>query len=298
VVAVLYAPWVPSLLFQAAHTAAPWAERPTPLELIAIPGGLFGYVAMPLLLVALAVALRNGRGRDDVVRALVVIAAAAATAAWICAQLQPAWSTRYLAVLFGPLLLALAAALARGGRWTLAPLAGVAMVWLLGGPPPAKSNARAVAAAVAPAIGPGDLVVSTQPEQVPVLARYLPAGPVYVTPLGVVSDPRLMDWRDGVARLRAGRAERRLLPLLRRLRPGRRVLLVIPVAPRSPSQAPWSRLVRVRTREWRAALRADPRLRLVGRAPHSPLPRLRSTVRAELFEVTQPASTDTENVAE
>ena len=44
-VALAYAPWVPSLVFQAANTAAPWAERPSPLYLLGIPGGLFGYAA-------------------------------------------------------------------------------------------------------------------------------------------------------------------------------------------------------------------------------------------------------------
>ena len=46
-VALAYAPWVPSLLFQAGHTAAPWSSRPTPLSLLAIPGVLFGFVALP-----------------------------------------------------------------------------------------------------------------------------------------------------------------------------------------------------------------------------------------------------------
>jgi uncharacterized membrane protein len=77
--AVAYAPWLPNLLFQAAHTGAPWAERPSPLALLGVPGGLFGYVAMPLL--ALAVYGARGRVRDDAVRSLVVIAVVAAGAA-------------------------------------------------------------------------------------------------------------------------------------------------------------------------------------------------------------------------
>jgi mannosyltransferase len=227
------------------------------------------------------------------VRVLALVVAAAAGLAWLCAQIAPAWSPRYLAVLLGPLLFALAAVLARGPRWTTAALAAVAAVWLMSAPPAAKSNARSVAAKVAPSLRPGDLVVSTQPEQVPVLHRYLPAGLVYVTPLGSVRDPRLTDWRDGVARLRAGRAERVLAPSVDRLGSGRRILLVTPVTFRRrphvpwtrPSQAPWSRTVRARTREWRAALRADPRLRSIGRVPRSAFPRRRSTVRAEIFEV-------------
>jgi hypothetical protein len=41
-----------------------------------------------------------------------------------------------------------------------------------------------------------------------------------------------------------------------------------------------ARTVRVRTREWRSALRADPRLRPLGRVPGSALRGRRSNVRA------------------
>ena len=133
----------------------------------------------------------------------------------------------------------------------------------MSGPAPAKSNVRAVAATVAPALRPGDLVVSTQPEQVPVLHRYLPSGVLFLTPLGTVAEPRVADWQDGVARLRAGTAERVLAPYVGRLAPGRRVLLVTPVYGRL-SQAPWNRAVRSRTRDWRAWLRSDPGLRSLG----------------------------------
>lgn len=281
-VLALYAPWIPSLLFQVGHTGAPWAERPSPLLLLAIPAALFGYVALPLLAVAVASAWRRARP-DESVRVLVGIAAAAAALAWLGAQAEPAWATRYLAVLLGPLLLALAVLLSRGTRWTALALIGVAVVWVLSGPAPIKSNARTVAADVAPAVRPGDLVVSTQPEQVPVLAGYLPSRLVYLTPLGVVPDPGVVDWRDGLARLRAGRADRVLTPLLGHVEPGRRILLVTPV--RMRGHAPWIRTVRARTREWRAALRADPRLRRLERITAPALERLRSTVRAELYEV-------------
>jgi mannosyltransferase len=284
-VLLLYAPWLPSLLFQAGHTAAPWSERPPPLYLLGVPGALFGYVASPLLVVAVVTALRRRPPQRETIRVLATIAVATVAIAWVCSQLEPAWAPRYLAVVFGPLLLAVAATVARGTRWTAAALAAVAAIWLVGGPPAAKSNARAVSARVAPAIRPGDLIVSTQPEQVPVLYRYLPAGVVYVTPLGVVPDPRLTDWRDGLARLRAGRAERVLTPLLDHVAPGRRILLVTPITAGRRFQSPWSRAVRARTREWRAALRADPRLRPIGRTPRSAVPRRRSSVRAELFVI-------------
>jgi hypothetical protein len=216
---------------------------------------------------------------------LVTIAAVAAVAAWLSSQVQPAWSNRYLAVLLGPLLLALAATVARGRRVTSFALVGVAAVWVLSGAAPPKSNVRAVAAEVKPVVRPGDLVVSTQPEQVPVLHRYLPDGVIYLTPMGVVWDPTVTDWRDGTAKLRRGQASRRLEPMLDRLGRGRRILLVTPVETRHRSQAPWSRAVRVRTREWRRAMRHDPRLRRIGPVSSTTFPVRRSAVRAEVFEV-------------
>ncbi len=282
-VALAYAPWVPSLVFQAANTAAPWAERPNPLYLLGIPGGLFGYAAFPLLALAAAFALKRGPVPEGV-RMLALIGGVAALAAFAGSQFEPAWATRYLAVLFGPLLLMLAAVLARGAGWSWVALAGVLAVWLISGPAPAKSNVRTVAGAVAPALHAGDLVVTSQPEQVPVLHRYLPPGLRFLTPLGSVPEPRVTDWRDGVERLRAGTAERVLAPEIERLPSGRRVLLVWPVV-RRRSQAPWNRAVRIRTREWRAWLRAAPRLRAIGSAPRSTWPRRRSRVRTELFQV-------------
>ena len=115
---------------------------------------------------------------------LALIAAVAAGLAFLGSQVEPAWAPRYLAVLFGPLLLALAAVLSRGNRWTWLALAGVAGAWLVSGPAPAKSNVRTVAATLGPQVRAGDLVASTQPEQVPVLYRYLPEGALFLTPLG------------------------------------------------------------------------------------------------------------------
>ncbi|HET6551268.1 MAG TPA: glycosyltransferase family 39 protein [Solirubrobacter sp.] len=281
--AVMYAPWLPVFLTQAAHTAAPWSERPSPLLLLAVPGGLFGYVALPLLGLAVVLALKHRPPLDRAVGVLAAIAVGTATLAWLCSQVQPAWATRYFAVLLGPLLLALAPVVARGARWTAVALAGVAVVWLLSGPPPTKSNVRTVSANVAPSIRPGDLVVSTQPEQVPALYRYLPRGVAYLTPMGRVDDPRQTDWRDGLERLRAGHAETTLLPEIGRLERGRRILIVTPVPETHPSQAPWGRAVRIRTREWRSALRQSPRVKAIGEV--STLPWRKNAVRAELYEV-------------
>jgi hypothetical protein len=203
----------------------------------------------------------------------------------LAALLEPAWANRYFAVFLGPLVLALAAVLARGTRLSAIALAGVVAIWLLNAPIAERSNVRTVAADVTPVIRAGDVVASTQPEQVPVLSRYLPSGVLYVTPLGMVFDERVTDWRDGLARLRTGKPGRDLLPLLDRLGPGRRILLVTPIPNRPLSNAPWKRAIRARTREWRAVLRRDARLRKIEAPRTGPLKRLRSTVRAEVYEV-------------
>lgn len=117
----------------------------------------------------------------------------------------------------------------------------------------------------------------------PVLHRYMPAGVAYLTPLGTPADPAMPDWRDALPRLRAGRAASTLLPRLRALRAGGRVLLVTRVA--GSSGAPWARAVRVRTRGWRAAVRADPGLHFVVQTGRPEPGSFRSAVRAELYEV-------------
>jgi mannosyltransferase len=248
-VAVLYVPWIPSLVFQALHTGAPWSTSPSILYLVPA---------------AAAVAWRP---RDP----LVLAGATAFVLAWLASQITPAWSPRYLFVLFGPALILLARRPAWAG-------ATIAAALLIAGPAAAKSNARAVAASVAQSVRPGDLVVCTQPEQVPVLNRYLPPGVTYLTPLGRPADPSLTDWRDALPRLRRATAERVLVP---ELVPGRRVVLVMPVY-RHPRSV-WARAVKRRTREWRAALKA--RLEPLGGTSRPDPADFRSAVRAELYEV-------------
>ena len=96
-VALLYAPWVPSLVFQALHTGAPWSVSPSALLLAA--GAVPAAVAW--------------RARTEAVRLLALVTAVGFVLAWFGSQLEPAWSGRYLAVLYGPAALALAAATLR-----------------------------------------------------------------------------------------------------------------------------------------------------------------------------------------
>jgi hypothetical protein len=83
------------------------------------PGVLFGFVAVPLLALGTGAALQRARPAEGT-RLLALVGGVAALLAFLGSQLEPAWAPRYLAILFGPLLLALAAVLARGRRWTWA----------------------------------------------------------------------------------------------------------------------------------------------------------------------------------
>jgi mannosyltransferase len=285
--ALLFAPWVPTLLYQAAHTGAPWSHRPTGRSLErAVTRIWSGQRAELLLLPAAAVglalgALRSGRSRRGLL-AMVVIAAMTLLGAFAYSHFgTPAWALRYLVVVLAPL--ALLVALGLGRLALLGPLAVLATALFAwhGRPTVAtlehKSNVAQVARALAPALPAGTLVFSTQPEQVPELAHELPPGMHYATPLGRVVDPGVMDWRDALARLSAARFAATLGPELRGLRHGARFLLVQPMF--SHPDSPWTLKIRDIARHWGHAVRLR-RLRTV----HPTHGNSRSTVAAVLME--------------
>lgn len=267
---VAFAPWLPTALFQAAHTGAPWSHAPSLKSLERALERVFGGKAPEALLltvgaVGTGVAAAQGpvlwrRG----IGALLVVSTATLIAAWLASRLAtPAWALRYLVVVLAPGILLIAAALDRAGATGIAAAAVVALVFWLGSPAARtlsnKSNVEAVATRLADRLPPGTVVAVAQPEQVPLLHYYLPAGMRYVTPLGRVSDPTVMDWRDALKRLNHARSAAALHRLVGRLRPGQRILLVRPLFKR-PS-APWTRIVARRGRQWRRLLLHDRRLR-------------------------------------
>ena len=76
---------------------------------------------------------------------------------------------------------------------------------------------------------PGELVISTHPEQVPVLRYYLGPGYRWATTLGPVPDPQIFDWRDAVARLRARTRRPAIDQPLAAVPPGAEFVVVTPV---------------------------------------------------------------------
>jgi uncharacterized membrane protein len=64
---VLYLPWVPTTLYQAAHTGAPWSTPPSLSALLSVPGELLGTMAQGVIALAggAGVAALLSRREDD-----------------------------------------------------------------------------------------------------------------------------------------------------------------------------------------------------------------------------------------
>ncbi len=299
---VLFLPWLPTLLYQAAHTGAPWALPPVIWSLTQglyfVAGGRGASVALALAAGTGLWAL-TGRGvldrspasgpsdRRTVVAALslAVLGFGTLLIAWVYAKTTPSWSSRYLAVIVGPLILLFSLGLARARGLGVVALALTCCFWVL--QPRAtsvyfKSNVAAVAHTIGHRAGPGALVLSTQPEQVPTLAYYLPGSDRFANPLGPVPDPHVVDWRNALQRFERSSVRSVLAPLIRGLPAGARVLLVTPLS--FQTEPKWMVLIHRSSITWARYLMHDPRLRrLAVGAPHAQGPGV--NVRAELFVV-------------
>lgn len=277
---VLFLPWVPTLLYQIGHTGAPWSSVPSLREAISELDAVLGdeRVLVALLLVAgagIAGLVRRHRDRElAALVALLLVFAVPLAISWVTSQVEPNWATRYFAAIVGPVLLVAALGLARAGTQGVVALVLIMLFWtqplgrITGArgtiPLAQKSNVKGVVATIAPALQPGDLVISTHGEQVPVIRYYLGDGYRYATATGPVADPRVFDWRDVVERMEHANVRDDLAPLVERLEVGRRVVLLGPVGELTGDRDPhWFVLFHRRTDEWTAALRGDPRLKLV-----------------------------------
>jgi mannosyltransferase len=298
---LLYLPWLPTLLHQIQHTGAPWLDPPNfgaPIQITrSLLGGGTPTVALLLAGGSGIVAVLQRRVDDKERTALIagaVTVLATLAVAWVFSQISPAWTTRYLGVLLGPMLLLGALGLARAGALGLVALVIIIGIWAI---PRSyglenKSNASDLRKAVVPELQRGDLVISMQPEQTPLLAYHLEdlgGAPEleFATPLGAVENERVMDWTDGQQRMLDATPQRNLEPLLDRLPRGAHVLLVSPVTSRADDwDAPWTQLVRRRSAQWAAAVAADKRFKFVGAVPPNYRRATRIGVRGVLYEKT------------
>lgn len=276
----LWLPWLPSFLYQAGNTAAPWAVRPGIGDFFADPasalGGTLSFLILPLLAIGGWAAWRRTPGPLETlgtVRVLAAIALLSTVAGFLGAEIEPSWTVRYLAIIVAPSLVAAAGALSPipRGRGVLWAACSLLTLWALVGallPNPngryAKDNMAAVAQAAAPSLEPGDAVVVTQTEQVPVAYHYLPGGLHYLNPTGPVGDPAVVDWRDIVHRLQQASPCQALSPTLDAMPVGADVLEIDPVRQLGASGSPWSRAVNQQVAAVDQFLADDPALTQVG----------------------------------
>ncbi|MBW3574399.1 MAG: hypothetical protein KY450_05955 [Actinobacteria bacterium] len=268
--ALLFAPWLPTLLYQRAHTVVGWALPPT-LQLVR--DDVVGLVGGPVPAVALAlgaggalvVLLRRPWDRRSLLTvAIVVVAVVAVAAGWATSRTNAQWHGRYLGIVLAPVVLAFGVALARAGQTAVAALAIVAVLTAPIGvrvPLYAKSDAKGWVQEVAPLLERGDLVFAPI-GAIPLLAHYLPDGLRYTTTTGPVADPLAADWRDAMERLRTGDPVSSLSPLVDRLPVGGHVLMSCPPVEGSELAGlpPYIELEIRRCLEGRDYLLAHPRL--------------------------------------
>jgi mannosyltransferase len=276
---LLFAPWLPTLLEQSAHTAAPWSRAPRFGAPIQISRGLLGGDAPAVALalsggVGVVGSLRRAKGdreRRSVALLIMLVVFTLATA-WILSQITPAWTTRYFGVVLGPLLLLFGHGMAKARGVGLVALAAVVFFWhspakVVSQP---KSDLRDIAATVVPLMRPGDLVVNAQPEQTPAAAYYFGNDKLYGSPLSYRPDPDpfLMNWYDALDAMKAVDGKVAARQLVASLKPGQHVLLVRPVTDGTDNwKAEWTSLIRRRSAQFSEVLAADPTLKRVAVAP-------------------------------
>ena len=219
---------MPTLLHQIQHTGAPWLNPPNFGAPIQISKGLLGggTPTVALLLAGgsgLAAILQHqveDRERTALLAGAVLVLATLAVA-WLVSQVSPAWTTRYLGVILGPLLLVSAVGLARAGKLGL-----VALVIVLGdlGDPADlrtqnKSNAADLRNAAVPELHRGrprpvDAAGAGTAAGVPPGAPRRSAEAQFANAMGAVANDRVMDWTDGYDRMKDATPAKNLEPLL------------------------------------------------------------------------------------
>ncbi len=278
--AILFLPWVPTLISQAQHTGAPWATRPKPKAWL--PGAWQPVRRRPDLVRAAGrrcarpggvVAAPKGAGgahAGDRVRAWRWRRCcwpgsrrrsrphgARATRAWCsgrcCCSRPPGWRTR---AGWGS---ACCCTSWSGGRRSRrrrrCRTRATSTTWR-------RSSARCCVR------GTRSSPRSPSRSRSSTTTCPTPRSCATPTPWAPVADPQVMDWRDALDRLKASRVANAFEPVLDRMPVGRRLLLVSPITENPRSwRAPWTELVRRRGAQYGGALQADRRFRCTAHAP-------------------------------
>ncbi|MBU3701697.1 MAG: hypothetical protein FGM58_06595 [Acidimicrobiia bacterium] len=215
---IAFLPWVPTLLYQNAHTGTPWAEpsRPTVAlsdALVDFGAGRFGEKALVAILLALALVLGLfGRGtsastieldlrtRRQVRRETIVVAGTFAIGTAVSFVTSSAFASRYAAIVFILVMVVVAAGLTRfTGRWVrfgaVAVMVAALSVGAVMNITYDRSQSRVIGPAIAAGIGAGDVVVACPDQLGPGLDRTLPEG-VRIVTYPDAGDGRFVNWVD------------------------------------------------------------------------------------------------------
>jgi mannosyltransferase len=266
-----YLPWAPTLLFQAAHTAAPWDRPPRFGAPIQISRNVLGGDRITVILVFSAViglgplfTRRYRRTREaTVLMTLICLPIAVLALAWLASQVTPAWSPRYFAPIIASLLFLIAWGCSRSRA--LGVIALALALWYLHDPaafaPTRKSDMRVVAAQMAPMLHRGDIVAVGQPEQTPLSWYYLPGGLKFTNTANhgrILADPRYEDWINALANIKSTQPTAAVNRIVDSMRPGQQLLFVRPLTVGAQNwKAPWTLWVRRRSAQWGAVLQSD-----------------------------------------
>lgn len=221
---VLFLPWVPTMLYQSAHTGAPWATRPDIGSLFELPldwgggggpvGRVLGTAIIPLILLAVFARRRPGSSTVTAIRPVgatagigIVVGGTLVLALVVSMATSGAVVGRYTAVVV-PMVLLLVAF----GIRTLPPGVGVATLatvvvfGLLGGLTIARTthtHAGRVAAALNEQAAPGDLLVYCPDQLAPGVEARLEVAAVDRLTLPRQMNPSVVDWTDYTERIDA-----------------------------------------------------------------------------------------------
>ena len=236
---VLFGPWLPTFLYQRAHTGTPWGVAPSPIEVATAMLIDFGGGTRPegqagaFFLAALGVLGLLGRAVDrrhvdlDLhtrpgIRAEAAVAGGALLlAVLVGAATRQGFSSRYTSIAFPVVVLVAAYGTRslldrRAVAGLLALAAGLGCIAGIRNMTTPRTQAREAAGAIVGNGGrPGDLVVYCPDQLGPDVSRQLPPGFRQVT-FPDFADPRFVDWVDYEKRMKAASSRSFAREVLRR----------------------------------------------------------------------------------
>jgi mannosyltransferase len=278
IAAVVFLPWLPTMIHQIADSTSPWQYVPLPGA--NIPRKLLGtdrvvaVVAFAWVagLVPLLTSARRRTPEATAVVSLITLTVVALLLALVALILLPDWDYRLFAPVVAPLLLVTALAAARSNLLDLL-LVALSCAFLANPASfiPYKSDVKDIAGELQGDLRANDIVLVAQPEQTPLAWYYLPARLRFYTALGPDPHPTWMNWDDALGRLQRASPSRLVAQVTAELQPGQRLLYIRPLTEGVANWSQtWAMLVRLRAAQIGAALATDPQLTRMGAfAPHS-----------------------------